>query len=156
MTTANNIERYFILDGKRCEYGEIVNIRLGDKIVPATFIAHVTDRHYYTFKIYNKKYKDGHYYTSYNIKDFKKALVGYTGEIDDIQLRAMPLEHMIGKQNPTFKEELEIDGMLIAWVWYVFLIGITLFFNGQIFYWAVISFIFFDYRRKKLKEEGYK
>lgn len=156
MTATNNIVRYFVLDGKRCEYGEIVNLKYGDEIIPATFIAHVTDKHYYVFKIYNKKYKDGHYYASYNINDFKRNLIGYTGKMDEIQLKEKPLESMTCIKKPTLKEELEIDGMLIAWVWYIFLMGITLIFNGFALYWLFFSIIFGMYRSKKLKEEGYK
>lgn len=145
------IERYFVYNGKRCEYGEIVKIKYGDEIASATFIAYNTDRNSYTFKLYNKRYKDGSFYTSYSKENFKKVFVEFTGEMDSIQLNEIPLECMLGTRKITFTEELQTEGMALAWIWYIFLMGITLFFNGQIFYWAFISFIFFDYRKKKLK-----
>ena len=49
-----------------------------------------------------------------------------------------------------------IDNIVSAWIWYIFLMGITLIFNGSLAYWTVISIIFFMHRNKKLKEAGYK
>ena len=56
----------------------------------------------------------------------------------------------------TFKNELCIDGLLIAWMWYVFIMAIAVIFYDRIGIWILASVIFFNYRKKKLKEEGYK
>jgi hypothetical protein len=56
----------------------------------------------------------------------------------------------------SFGKELAIDNMPVAWIWYIFLMGLTFIFNGRIFYWIFISIIFFAYRNKKLREEGYR
>lgn len=56
----------------------------------------------------------------------------------------------------TLKEELNIDGMLIAWIWYLFIMAISIIFKGAIIIWIIASYIFFDYRKTKLKEAGYK
>ena len=64
-----------------------------------------------------------------------------------------------GKREPkkaTFQEELNIDGLLIAWIWYVFIMAVATIFKGAICIWVIVSYIFFNYRKTKLKEAGYK
>lgn len=56
----------------------------------------------------------------------------------------------------TFKNELNIDGLLIAWIWYVFIMAIAIIFNDCIGIWILASVVFFNYRNKKLREAGYK
>lgn len=55
-----------------------------------------------------------------------------------------------------FKDELNIDGLLLAWIWYVFIMVVAVIFVDRIGIWALASIIFFNYRNKKLKEAGYK
>lgn len=56
----------------------------------------------------------------------------------------------------TFKNELNIDGMIYAWMWYILLMAIFTIFNGRIIFWIVTTIIFTNYRNKKLREAGYK
>ena len=56
----------------------------------------------------------------------------------------------------TFKDELNIDGLFIAWIWYILIMLILVIFNDRIFGWIGASIIFFNYRDKKLKEAGYR
>lgn len=56
----------------------------------------------------------------------------------------------------TFIEELCIDGLLIAWTWYVFIMLVAIIFYDRVVIWVVSSIIFFSYRSRKLKEAGYK
>ena len=56
----------------------------------------------------------------------------------------------------TFQDELNIDGLLIAWIWYVFIMAVATIFYDRIGIWILASIIFFSYRKKKLKEAGYK
>ena len=58
--------------------------------------------------------------------------------------------------NCSFIKELGIDGMLVAWVWYIFLMCITTVFMHNIIWWVLISYVFFNYRSKKLREAGFK
>lgn len=53
------------------------------------------------------------------------------------------------------KSEFAIEGMHDAWIWYVVLMAITTIFKGNIFYWGLISWVFFSWRSKKIKNEGY-
>lgn len=56
----------------------------------------------------------------------------------------------------TLKDEFNIDGLFIAWIWYIFIMGISIIFNIRVVIWIIASYIFFDYRKTKLKEAGYK
>ena len=56
----------------------------------------------------------------------------------------------------TFKNELNIDGLLIAWIWYIFIMVLLVIFNDRIVGWIGTSIIFFNYRKKKLREAGFK
>lgn len=142
-------------NGKQYEYGTIVKIKYG-KEIEATFYVCDPEEDYYMFAVKDNKCKDGYFYFTYTKQRLKENLIEITDDINITFVQWNPIRQTYVSNSPTFKEELGIDGMFIAWVWYVFLMGVTLFFNGQIFYWAFISFIFFDYRKKKLREEGYK
>jgi hypothetical protein len=52
------------------------------------------------------------------------------------------------------RKDCEIDGLFLGWVWYIFLMAIGTIFNGAIFIWLMISIVFFNWRAKKIKEEG--
>lgn len=56
----------------------------------------------------------------------------------------------------TLAKELDIDGLLIAWIWYVLIMAVSTIFKGNVVIWIVVSIIFFNYRSKKLREAGYR
>ena len=60
------------------------------------------------------------------------------------------------KKKATFSEELNIDGLFIAWIWYIFIMLVGTIFFGRIIIWITASAIFFNYRKGKLKEAGYR
>lgn len=62
----------------------------------------------------------------------------------------------MNKNNYTFKDELNVDGMLSAWIWYVFLMITITLFNDRLLGWSMTSLIFTNYRNKKLREAGLK
>lgn len=55
----------------------------------------------------------------------------------------------------TFKDELNIDGLLIAWIWYIFIMAVAFIFVGRFGIWTLASIVFFNYRKRKLREAGY-
>lgn len=65
------------------------------------------------------------------------------------------------KQNPheviragRFKE-LDIDGMPQAWIVYIFFMAISFVFKDALVLWALISVIFFTWRKNKIDDEGW-
>lgn len=148
---------YFIYNGRKIETGTILKIKpwhssMGEDFVDkVTFEWYVPEMDLYVFK----------YTSTYGTKGFgmqgdkfREYLIGPTNQMDEYVVRS----HQMRMENNqlTFMKELQIDGMLIAWMWYIALMAITLIFNGFYFYWAAINLCFFIYRNAKLKEEGYK
>lgn len=62
---------------------------------------------------------------------------------------------VVENKKPTLKDELNIDGLFIAWMWYIFIMALSIIFYDRIIIWIVASLIFFNYRKNKLKEAGY-
>lgn len=144
---------YFIHKGKRYAYGTIIRVKHGKGERLETFVACDPEKNYYRFKFDNNNCRDGYMYITYTKERLNEYLIEITNKIDTKFVEWHPINP---PYKPTFKDELEIDGMFIAWLWYIVLIAVTLIFNGFYFYWALISFGFFIYRYGKLKEEGYK
>lgn len=55
----------------------------------------------------------------------------------------------------TFKDELNIDGLLPAWLWYIFIMSVAVIFKDCVGIWILTSVIFFYYRNKKIREAGW-
>lgn len=146
---------YFIYKGKRYEYGTIVKLQYRD-ITEAIFIVCDPEEDYYMFAFKNENCKDGYYNCRYTKRDLQDQMIEITDKIDTNYIECNPLQSVREINTLTFKEELSIDGIFIAWIWYIVLMAITLIFNEFYLYWIVISVCFFAYRSKKIKEEGYK
>lgn len=143
-------QNYFVYNGKRYNSGTIVVIAWCNNITytvsktRATFICYNTESKEYTVEIYGNQYV-------YAEDRFFKVLhyvVDANAETNR-NIRKEPKSH-------TFADELNIDGLLIAWIWYVFIMAVGVIFYDRIGIWILASVIFFSYRNKKLKEAGYK
>lgn len=71
-------------------------------------------------------------------------------------------EGVTGEVNPTIKppvlkqrQDSQIDGLVIGWMWYILLMVISVIFNDRIGLWALWTFIFFSWRFDKIKKEGF-
>lgn len=142
---------YFMYNGRKIEPGAILKIKPWCGCEEIIFDWYVPESDLYVFRY---KGKNGIVGSGMRGDEFKKYLIGPTNKVNEYVVK----EHQMRMENNklTFTKELQIDSMFLAWMWYIVLIGITFIFNGFYFYWAVISFCFFIYRYRKLKEEGYK
>lgn len=145
-------EKYFEYKGMRYKSGTILKIKpttgranpSPKMFEEATFMFYDTDSEKYFIQVGGTTYL-------LREKGFLDILIRPTHKINTDYL-----EEVAEEERWTPSRELAIDGMPIAWIWYIFLMGITFIFNGFIFYWTLISIVFFTYRNKKLREEGYK
>lgn len=148
---------YFMYKGRKIETGTVLKIRpwhscIGEAHVEEiTFEWYVPESDLYVFK----------YTSTYGTKgvgihgdEFKKIFIAPTNKMNEYVVRDHKMRMESNKL--TFGKELQIDGMFIAWLWYIVLMAVTFIFNGFYLYWAVISICFFIYRYGKLKDEGYK
>ena len=128
---------YFEINGKKYYTGTVFIVkRLGEQ-VEASFICYdeVNARYIYKIGICTMLVYDAHFWN---------AFVSVTNKRDNSA-------HMpVVKQ----KRDLNIDGLFIGWVWYIFLMLISCIFKDVIGLWILISFVFFIWRSIKIKEEG--
>lgn len=143
------IQEYFIHNGRKYNTGTVIVIQQFSIYscsmcnTEAIFQYYDTDKKIYAFKIYNK-------IESCSEQDFKKLFRGVYEEMYNQQFGRKQHKQW------TFKKELEINGLLVAWIWYVFIMAVAIIFNDRIGIWILASIIFWSYRRRKLKEAGYK
>lgn len=142
-------QEYFTHNNIRYDSGSIIILSRFDYLsrrvcnTKATFLYYDTETNEYCVDVYGKQER-------YSTTRFYEDFVG-------------PYQHQVQTSNQndackqyTFADELNIDGLIIAWIWYVFIMAIGVIFYDRISIWIVASIIFFNYRNKKLKEAGYK
>lgn len=52
-------------------------------------------------------------------------------------------------------KDSQIPKLFIGWAWYIFLMCILFIFKDRFVYWGLLSFAFFNWRNKVIKEEGH-
>ena len=87
---------------------------------------------------------------------FYNVLIAVADNIDNQVVGEV--KQRIQKENtgPTVQDELNIDGLFIAWVWYIIIMVVSGLFNDRILAWTGASIIFFHYRKEKLRKAGFK
>lgn len=141
---------YFIRNGKTYNTGTIIIMRwfsLTSRSLVRTkakFLYYNTETKQYVMEIYGKE-------EFYEEDRFNRLFV----EIYNQEVERIGHNNNANKKH-SFKDELNIDGLLIAWIWYVFVMAVAVIFYDRIAIWIVASIIFINYRKNKLKEAGYK
>lgn len=130
-------QNYFVVNGNKYYTGSIFVVKNMGKLTEASFLYYDTDRQRYIYKI-----NDCRCDVDYN--HFWKTFVSVTDKVNDTV--RMPVIKA--------RKEIEIDGMFIGWLWYIFLMLISSICNGAVVLWALISAVFFKWRAKKIQEEG--
>ena len=133
-------QNYFIYNGATYRTGDIVKVLWynlygrNPQVKEAIFVSCDPEKNEYNFKIDDQMY-------CYTQKLFYRIIYQNT-EKPNMQNKAC-------LQRRTFVDELNINGMLIAWIWYIFIMVIGFIFNDRILLWMVASFVFFKYRNNK-------
>lgn len=142
-------QNYFMHNGEKYNSGTIIILRVFSCVsrslcdTNATFLYFDTETNKYIVNIYGKV----HEYTEEN---FYKILRRVPVE------RANIVKEDYEPKSHTATDELNLDGLLIAWMWYIFIMVVAFIFYDRVGIWILASVVFFSYRNKKLKEEGYK
>jgi hypothetical protein len=143
-------QNYFIYNDNRYEAGTIVVLSRFDYIsrrvcdTKVKFLWHDAEAKEYSVEIYGKEY-------IYTEEFFCDNII----EIYDPNKPIINM-HANNVKTHTFLDELNVDGLFIAWMWYVFIMAVGTIFYDRVGIWIFTSIIFFRYRNKKLKEAGYK
>lgn len=144
-------QNYFVYNDNRYDTGTIIILSRFDiyskrvRNTKAKFLWYDAELKMYGVEIYGKEY-------IYEEKSFNKDFLGIYEPNKTTEITQMLTNNKVY----TFSDELNIDGLLIAWIWYVFIMVVAVIFYARIGIWILASVIFFDYRNKKLKEAGYK
>lgn len=131
------LQNYFIANGGKYYTGTVIIVEHLGKQVEASFMYYDVDMNKYFYKIKNCTHAVP---TEY----FNRVFIGATDKTD-------PTVHL-----PVIKtkKDFQIDGLFLGWMWYIFLMLISVIFNGAIGLWILISIVFFSWRAKKIKKEG--
>lgn len=133
---------YFVYNGKQYYTGTIFIASEHDKQIDAIFICYNIDTENYIYKVKNKTI-DGCKCIAHE-KYFYDHLVSVTDKVDNT------IHMPVVKQ---FKDS-QIDGLFLGWVWYIFLMIISVIFKNAIGLWILWSVVFFSWRHNKIKKEG--
>lgn len=134
-------QNYFMHNEQKYYIGTKIRIRpYGGNIQTATFIDYNPETDEYRFGINEEIH-------THNSRWWKSYFIGIDGDDSCVNNHA---------KEWSFNRELNIYGMLNAWLWYVVLMVLSTFFKGNFVYWIIISVFFFTYRNEKLRKAGYK
>lgn len=131
------MRNYFDVNGKRYYTGTIFIVNNMGKHVEATFICYNDAQSTYVYKIEDCTWRASE-------KAFWTKFVSVTNKRND--KAHIPVVKA--------KKDLDIDGLFIGWMWYIFLMFVSVIFKDVIVLWILISIVFFNWRSKKIKEEG--
>lgn len=148
-------QNYFIYNGRRYGAGTTIKVKnynytgnkdceqeaIFDRVVNNKFVIRIGDKRY----VYPKDM-------------FYKILLEVDENIDSQYSNKMETYQSSQNVNKKIKltDEFKIDGLFIAWVWYIFIMAVATIFYSRIGIWILASIVFFSYRNKKLREAGYK
>lgn len=142
-------QEYFVYKGKRYNKGDIIIVEefcyYSCKLhkTKAEFLYYDAEEKKYALKVYNNVViHDEDHFNMIFCGAYEPVIKNKANVTEPKQL--------------TFKDELNIDGLFLAWLWYVFIMLVAVIFKDCIGIWILASVVFFNYRNKKLKEAGYR
>lgn len=149
---------YFVYKGKKYYSGTILIFKsgctrpYGETEYEVVFVAYLPDSNRYLITTPGNtacsSYPQNVFY-AYLLKVTDKVDSRYANQITNTAFKNKNAKH-------SFADELNIDSLFLAWIWYIFIMAISIIFNGFWLIWIVASYIFFDYRKEKLRKAGYK
>lgn len=130
-------QNYFIVNGGKYYTGTIFITNCNGKHVEAEFVCYDVKHKRFVYKINKCIWRS-------DDKNFWRKFISLTDK------------KCLNTHMPTTKtkKDLEIDGLFLGWVWYIFLMSVSIIFKDAIGLWTLISIVFFGWRAKKIKEEG--
>lgn len=127
----------FIVDGKTYCTGTVFIIENRGKQVEASFICYDVEHELFLYKIGKCTWMS-------HDKYFNDHFIAVTDRIDpNIH---MPVEKKM--------KDSQIEGLFFGWIWYIFLMAVSVIFKDAIGLWILFSVVFFSWRHKKIKKEG--
>jgi hypothetical protein len=132
------LQNYFVVNEEKYYTGTIIVIKYHGKKLEASFVCYDTQHSQYVCRI------SEHINLRVGIERFKQMLIEVTDKKDNTV------------RIPTIKvkKDMQINNLFCGWVWYIFLMLLSVIFKNTIMFWILISIVFFRFRSKKIKKEG--
>lgn len=138
-------QNYFIYNGEKYYSGSNIKINhivydgiLKNQIKNGTFLYYDTKYKKYVYSVNEKKYFA-------NEDEFYNKIVSADACCDNVSF----------SYNVNQMKESKIDSLFIGWIAYIVAMLFATMCNSRILLYVIISFVFFNYRKSKLKTEGY-
>lgn len=128
---------YFLVNGKKYYTGTVFIVNNMGNQVEATFVCYDYEHSLYLYEIKGCVWRSGD-------KVFWRKFINVTNKKN----------YNVHIPVTRTRRDMDIDGLFLGWVWYIFLMTISIIFNDRIGLWILISVVFFSWRKKKIKEEG--
>lgn len=144
------IENYFIYNGIKYYSGTIIKIKRFGNAKEAVFLGYNKNINQYMVRF------DTNNTVFYRSDAFNKDIVEITNRSNKSFIDWAQREDERLHPKLTASREVSINGMMLAWIWYVLIMLVAVIFNDRIGIWTFASIVFFSYRNKKLKERGFK
>ena len=146
----------FEYNGKLYDAGTIITMkfyngrlnRVEEKKVP--FCYRTTTRDAYAIQLPNGNVRE------FSKENFYKDIISIDGTVNSYVLQQTQTQIEKENRKPTFNDEMHIDGLFFAWIWYIFIMAVAFIFHARFGIWALASIVFFNYRKRKLREAGFK
>ena len=140
---------YFVHKGKKILSGTVIVFKNKEVI----FLAYSSDTDRYFLGSTER-----HYVESWPKDIFERYITCVTDKIDNKYQYWCEQKFVStpATKESKFTNEINNDNLFLAWIWYIFIMAISIIFNGFWLIWIVASCIFFDYRKEKLRKAGYK
>ena len=106
--------------------------------------------------VFDGRDKQNKYYVFHYIYDKWKVFNILITDIEEYVAEVICAENSKNSEMSREVCESYVDGIVSAWIWYIIIMIFGLFLNGlinSIIVWVVASFIFFNWRHKKINKE---
>ena len=142
---------YFVYNDQKYYSGTIINVFRNNKCTGESTKSEAVFLGYYTVQDkYVLMCKNRLHFVPKNL--FYTMIIDVTNEMNEKYVSwADEYNKKHAPKKKTFNDELNVDGMLVAWVWYIIVMLFAVFLNDRIFAWILASIVFFNYRKNKLE-----
>ena len=128
---------YFEINGKKYYTGTVFVVNHIGKQKEASFICYDENEERYVYRI-------GICTMRVHAEYFWTTFIRVTNKQDDSV--HMPIVRQ--------RRDCDINGLFLGWIWYIFLMLVSILFKDVIGLWIFISIVFFKWRSEKIKKEG--
>lgn len=148
-------QNWFEVNNVRYYTGSVVVLRQVDSIavsiidMDAVFVYYNTETNTYAFEINGR-------IDLYPNQYFNKIFVTVSSARLTPNIEPTDSVNKKYKKKISIKDELNVEGLLVGWVWYIIIMAVAVIFYDRTLIWILASIIFIVYRNKRLREAGYK